>query len=180
VTTRLSSCARLRIAHVVSTFVVCGVAALILPAPCEAVDAFEAVASASPDKTPAPGEWTGGASLSDPDPSDDDEDDDDDAAPDGPAATTVSRATMASSGESAVIREDVGHTPMQPLDGQNLRGPPSGDEDDSAIDDDDDDDRSDPPNRLLSALHSRALDQFRLQSAPTCRRSPDGPSLRAP
>jgi len=178
----------------VTTAVVCGAAVLFLPRACEAAaatDAAESGATAVEDvdiseATEAPlsgGAMTTGATLSDPDPSDEDGDDDDDgdAAPDAPAAAAHAAVFHADSAEAAVIVGDITLHPLTPLDGQSLRGPPSGSDQDNCIDsDDDDDDSSDCSRGRAFARQLQPLNLFVSRTEPARRHVHDGPQLRAP
>jgi hypothetical protein len=183
VTTRLSSCARLEVSRLVATLALCGAAVLMLPSPCAAAvpgEPLDAAMTAASGEAPARNDAMGAsARFTDPNPSDDeDDDDDDDAAPDAPATASDAAFAITIHGEGAVLLRDCLHTPIAPLDGQNLRGPPHA-LDDTDIDDDDDDDL-DTTRSLLSAPHRLAQSPLHLHSAPARRHSPDGPSLRAP
>ena len=194
--TRLSSCARLGLARLVTTAVVCGAAALFLPRPCEAAVASDAAgsgATAAADEleigaSQAPlagGAMSTGATLSDPDPSDEDGDDDDDgdAAPDAPAASGHASAFHADSGEDTVIVSDITPHPLTPLDGHSLRGPPRLSDEDSCDDSDDDDDDDDSSECSRSRAITRELHPLHLfvsHTEPARRHVHDGPQLRAP
>jgi hypothetical protein len=195
VATRLSSCARLGLARLVTTAVVCGAAVLFLPRPCEAAvasDAAEAGATVAADEveisaSQAPlsgGAMTTGAALSDPDPSDEDGDDDDDgdAAPDAPAAAAHASAIHADSGEDTVIVSEITPDPLTPLDGHSLRGPPRLSDEDSCddSDDDDDDDSSECSRSRAITRELQPLHLFVSHTEPARRHVHDGPQLRAP
>ena len=192
--TRLSSCARLGLARLVTTAVVCGAAVLFLPSPCEAAvasDVPDAGVSVAPDaistsQAPLPIEaLTAGAALSDPDPTDDEDDDDDDgddASPDAPAATASTSSSIDDSGEDAVITSDIELRPLAPLDGYSLRGPPSltPDDDSTDVDDDDDDDASESSHGREFTRQLQPLVHFASHTEPARRHVHDGPQLRAP
>lgn len=191
--TRLSSCARLGLARLVTTAVVCGAAVLFLPSPCDgavAGDASETGVTVAPDEIAGqlPGSseqvMTGSARFSESDPSDDDSDDDDDgddAGPGGPAAAADTAALIGDSGEGAVMTSDIPLGSLRPLDGHSLRGPPRVESDDTSIDfDDDDDDSSECSHGRATARQFQPLDLFASHSEPARRRVPDGPQLRAP
>jgi hypothetical protein len=166
----------------VTTVVVCGAAALLLPSPCEgavAVDSLDPAMNAAPERAPASSGAMNGARWSEPDPFDNDDDDDDDAAPDAPAAATAQSWSAPHSDVSAVHVVRCLVRPIQPLDGQNLRGPPAGDAETSPADLDDDDDFSSSSSRGLSARH-HSPDRSSFHSEPARRRVPDRPPLRAP
>jgi hypothetical protein len=187
VTTRLSSCARLGLARLLTIVVVCGVAVLILPSPAEGATAVEILdpwMSAAPADAPVRSDaMSSGASLSDPDQSDEeDDDDDDDAAPDAPAAAVPGSWAMPVYGESALIAHDPVRRPIRPLDGQSLRGPPCGSQEPVSADFDNanDNDSSTSARRGIGVLPSRPPGRTPSHSEPARRRVPDWPQLRAP
>ena len=180
-----------------TTAVVCGAAALLLPSPCEAAVASgasepgvtvgpDAIAGQLPDSSGAPSHAiTGGARLTEPDPSDDDGDDDDDgdAAPGAPAAAADHWSPSGDSGEGAVMTSDIEVGPLTPLDGHSLRGPPRLESEDTSTDFDDDDDDDDSSECSRSRTFARRIqphDLFVSHTAPARPRVPDGPQLRAP
>lgn len=191
--TRLPSCARLGLARLVTTAVVCGAAVLFLPTPCDgavASDASEPGMTVAPDEIAGqlPGSsdqaMTGSARFSESDPTDDDSDDDDDgddSGPGGPAAAADVAALVGDSGEGAVMTSDIALGSLTPLDGCSLRGPPRVESDDISIDfDDDDDDSSESSHGRATARQFQHLHHFASHSEPARRRVPDGPQLRAP
>ena len=150
-TTRLSSCARQRLARVASTLVVCGGLPLLawaISAPAaDPIDASFLSACPAVAGHASHAVWTSAASLDAPDSSDDDGDDD---APGGgvAVAAAVPHANAAGVRAEAVevaIDAWISRTP----EGVALRGPPSlHDDDDNLTDNDDDDDDGDDSDQL--------------------------------
>ena len=166
-----------------TTVVVCGAAVLLVPSPCEGAapaEPLDPVLSAASEEAPARSDAMNAARVTDPDPSDEEEDDDDDdAAPDAPATASDATYHVMFRGDGAVLVRDprTGHR----APGRTEPPRPAAVIDETNIDDDDDDDdRLDSACSLLSAPIHLAHENSRLHSAPARRRSPDGPSLRAP
>lgn len=193
-TTRLSSCARQRLARAASTLVVCG--GLPLIAWAMAAPGGDPIAAAFLSVCPAVAghashatfpSATSAATLDDPDSSDDDGDDD---APVGGVAVEagVHHANAGGVRAEAVDVEIDAWISRSP-EGVSLRGPPSlHDDDDNLTDNDDDDDDGDDSDQLkvLRAAASTADASCRSESVagyvPARRTSSPtlGHSLRAP
>lgn len=158
-TTRLSSCARQRLARVASTLVVCG--GLPLLAWAMAAPGGDPLATSLLSVCPAVqggashAVWTSAASIDDPDSSDDD-DGDDDVPASGVAIVADVHHLSADSIHSEAVAVPVDTWVSRTPDGVSLRGPPSlNDDDDSLNDNDDDDDDSDDSDQL-KALRAAA------------------------
>jgi hypothetical protein len=189
VTTRLPPYAGLGLAHFVSTLVVCGVAALVLPpSSCEASVAMDAsaIAAASHQTLPEHG-WT--ADIVDPDPFDSSDDDDDDGGDDAPGASSAIVPAACHTGHSFSDSWRLVHThpvscSSHTSDGHSLRGPPpvNGDSSDVDIDEDEDDDdrfaAESAPHSAASCPHTSPI--FYSHPDLVLYRASDGPSLRAP
>ena len=190
-TTRLSSCARQRLARVASTLVVCG--GLPLIAWAMAAPGGDPIAAAFLSVCPAVAghashaTWSSAASLDDPDSSDDDGDDD---APGGGVAVPVAVQHLNAGGVRAeAVDVAIDGWMSRSPEGVSLRGPPSlRDDDDNLTDNDDDDDDGDDSDQLkvLRAAASTADASCRTESVasyvPARRTSSPtlGHSLRAP
>jgi hypothetical protein len=172
----------------VSTLVVCGVAALVLPpSSCEASVTMDAsaIAAASHQTLPEHG-WT--ADIVDPDPFDS-SDEDDDGGDDAPGASSAIVPAACHTGHSFSDSWRLVHThpvsrSSDASDGHSLRGPPpvNGDSSDVDIDEDeDDDDRfavESAPHGAASCPHPSPI--FYSHPDLVLYRASDGPSLRAP
>lgn len=190
-TTRLSSCARRRLARVASTLVVCG--GLPLIAWAMAAPGSDPIAAAFLSVCPAAAghasqaAFTSAASLDDPDSSDDEGDDD---APGGGVAVAAAVQHLdAGSVRAEAVDVAIDAWISRSPEGVSLRGPPSlHDDDDSLTDNDDDDDDGDDSDQLkvLRAAASTADASSRTESVasyvPARRTSSPtlGHSLRAP
>jgi hypothetical protein len=189
VTTRLSSCARLGLARVVSTLVVCGGLPLLIhaaaaPASDPLTASFPLTCGLAADAA-GHAVWTNQAALDDPDSSDDDGDDD---VPGGDAAITVDTHQH---GVVGPLAEQI-HVPIEvwishTRDGHALRGPPALDDDNSLSDNDDEDDEDDDDQlktlRTVVAVADTSC-RTHLVASPVAARAPSSPlrghSLRAP
>jgi len=159
VTTRLSSCARRRIARVASTLVVCGGLPLLawaMAAPGgDPLGASLFSVCPAVQGGPSHTVWTSTASIDDPDSSDDD-DGDDDVPASGVAIVADVHHLSSDSIHSEAVAVPVDTWVSRTPDGVSLRGPPSlNDDDDSLNDNDDDDDDSDDSDQL-KALRAAA------------------------
>jgi hypothetical protein len=187
VTTRLQPCARLGLAHFVSTLAVCGVAAFVLPpAACAApaaVDVSAIARGAAPTQTSSEHDWTSVAIAPDV-PESSDDDDGDDAPGSTSALAAVSHVRLASLGPTGrVVHVPVVSMASHVMDGHALRGPPLVDYDSSDLDVDDDDDDDDAASEftpLGSTSVLRALAIFHFRFEPAFSRATDTQSLRAP
>jgi hypothetical protein len=138
-TTQSHSCARLGLAHLMSTMILVGAAGLFLPDSCDAWVAAGAYVSAVTDQTPESHDWTADTTLQDPPDSPDDED--------GPDAQQDSSSAIVGH-VCAVTRFEPGLHIVQTapvsmaartVEGHFMRGPPAVEEDTSNLDEDDED-----------------------------------------
>ena len=142
-TTRLGPLAGLGFAHLVSTLVVCGVAALIVPPACAAVVTMDESAIAAASSHTLPGHECAGELLS-PDVPDSDDDDGGDDAPVASAIVPSVHAIGRMFDQSWLLHHPaVTWRSSQACEGHALRGPPVSDEDSSDADQNDDDDDDD-------------------------------------
>jgi len=180
VTTHSRSCARLGLAHLLSTLVLVSVAGLMLPDACDAAVADGAVVSAG-SPSPASPDWNVEAVLQDPADSPDDDDDDPDAQQDASSAIAAGRAFAAGSDSSWRLAHGDGPlTASRSLEGHYLRGPPSLDQEPCDFDDDSDDDSSlDSPSAAPGPLVRVSLTTF-FEHERVRARAHDAALLRAP
>jgi hypothetical protein len=180
VTTHSRSCARLGLAHLLSTLALVSVAGLIVPDACDAAVADGAVVSAA--SQPVSPEWNVEAVLQDPaDTPDDDDDDDPDAQQDASSAVAAGRAIADGLDSSwRLAYRDGPLTASHSLEGHYLRGPPAITQEPCDFDDDSDDDSSldsasTAPGPLVRASLPTFLEQDRVRA-----RAHDTARLRAP